>query len=142
MKRPRTMLTLAAATFVLAGCGGDEKVADDGTDACKDAVYKRYDAALGALASSKAGESGDAAAQQFQKAVGDAPPPECDKVPPMIAQGIAGQVALEYTDRIDAAFAVIQADASAKPSSSPKSSESSGEKSAGERSAEPSPSPS
>ncbi len=47
MNRPKTAIALAATAFaLLTGCGGDEKVADDGTDACKDAVYKRYDEAL------------------------------------------------------------------------------------------------
>jgi hypothetical protein len=119
MNRPTIALALAATALAgLAGCGGN-KVADDGTNACKDAVYKRYDQALAALASSTAGKSGDAAVEQFQKAVGDAPPPECAKVAPVIADGIAGQVALEYTDKIDAALAVIQADAGASASPSP-----------------------
>ena len=139
MNRPRTMLALAAATLVaLAGCGGGDKAADDGTDACKNAVYKRYDDALAALASSSSGKSGDEATKQFEKAVGDAPPPECAKVAPVIADGIAGQVALEYTDKIDAALAVIEGDSTAKPSSSgsPDSSDSE------TKSPEPEPSPS
>jgi hypothetical protein len=142
MNRPTTALALAAAALaLLTGCGG-EKVADDGTDACKNAVYKRYDDALAALASSTAGKSADEAAEQFGKAVGNAPPPECDKVPAEIADGIAGQVALEYTDKIDAAIALIEKDAgaTAAPSGAPSTSPS--EAPSSEASAEPSASPS
>lgn len=115
-----TALTVVALT-ALGACGGGDKE-EDMSGACKDAVYKRYDAAIAAIDSSNKDKSSEDVITDFEKAVGAALPAECETVAPVFAQGIAEQVSLEYSDKIAVAIAKLKGlpdeDASAEPDSS------------------------